>query len=475
MRLKSKLSILLFFLISLLWIGVQAGGLNLNDVGAKATSLGGAFRGLADDWSASFWNPAGIAYLEHSEINVTPYFTSPRPTYLPEVLFGQEENLYEVGFKNGIKWYPDDKNPVRSNFSAFLKLDQLKGLVPGIAFFIPYDIQYAWKLYEPPLGYNPSVSLPSYDHQIDLQVLDFHPTLAKELIADKLSLGAGVSIQFGDCLLRKLFLVPNDSLIPRPYENFPLDAKFQGDGWGVGFNIGLLLKLNPKVKVGVALRSPVEIELSGTSDLQVFLPENESLAQEVAEQSDYPDSLFLGGKLNTSTVDEITFSLPADVGAGVSYQHSEKLMFTFDVSWTNWSRLEELEARFGWEFPFAEGPEIVTLPLKWEDVTRLSLGCEYRPSQKVALRGGYYFEPSPIPDNSLTPLFPDAGDKNGIGFGVELNLGAFGLSYAHQYVDVKEREVKTLVDVNQDSQYDNLPGLYRMDSHASYFSLTYHF
>lgn len=475
MKLKPKLSILLFFLTSLSWIGVQAGGLNLYEVGTKAVSLGGAFRGLADDWSASFWNPAGIAYLEHSQINVTPYLASPRPTYLPEVLFGQEESPYEVGFKNGIKWYPDDKDFLRSDFSIFLKLDQLKGLVPGVAFFIPYDMQYAWSLYEPALGYNPTVSLPAYDHQTDLRILDFHPTLAKELIADKLSLGAGVSIQYGDFLLRKLLLVPNDPLIPRPYENFPMDAKFQGDGWGVGFNIGLLLKLNPKLKVGVALRSPVDIQLSGTSDLQVFLPENESLAQYVAKQSDYPDSLFLGGKLETSVDDEITLSLPADFGAGMSYQYSEKLLFVFDVSWVNWSRLEELKAKFGWEFPFAQAPERVTLPLKWEDVTRFSLGCEYRPSQKVALRGGYYFEPSPIPDNSLTPLFPDIGDKNGINFGVGLNLGPIELSYAHQYVDFKEREVKTLVDVNQDSQFDNLPGLYRMDSHTSYFSLTYHF
>jgi len=145
------------------------------------------------------------------------------------------------------------------------------------------------------------------------------------------------------------------------------------------------------------------------------------------------------------------------------------------VSWVNWSRFEELEASFGWEFPFDEDPEKVGLPLKWDDVTRFSLGCEYRPSEKVALRGGYYFEPSPIPDNSLTPLFPDIGDKNGISFGIGLNLGSFELSYAHQYVDFKERDVKTVADINNDMQLDNLPGLYRMDSHASYFSLSYHF
>lgn len=475
MKPKLKLSLLLFLLVLLSHVGAQAGGLTFSEVGTKATSLGGAFRGLADDWSACYWNPAGIAYLEHSELNITAYASSPRPTYLPEVFFGQDENRYEVGFKNGIKWYPDDKNYLRPNLSAFLKLDQLKSFTPGIAFFIPYDVQYAWKVYEPPPGYNNSVSLPKYDHQTDLMILDFHPTLAKEVIADKLSLGAGVSIQYGDFLLRRLSLVPVDSLIPRPYENFPLDSKFEGDGWGVGLNIGLLLKLTPKLNLGVAFKTPIDIKLSGTTELQVFLPENDNLAQQVAEQSPGLDSLFRGGKLENSIDDEITLSLPADFGAGISYQYSEKLLLLFDVSWVNWSRMEELKGKFGWNYPFDGSLKDATLPLKWEDVTRFSVGCEYKPSQKIALRGGYYFEPSPIPDESFTPLFPDIGDKNGISLGISLHLAPFDLTYAYQYIGFKEREVKNLTDINQDLQYDNLPGIYRMNSHASYFSLSYHF
>jgi long-chain fatty acid transport protein len=477
MKLKLKLSMLLVFLILLPFVGVQAGGLTFSGVGTKAIGMGGAFRGLADDWSASFWNPAGLAYLEQSELNISPYTTSPRPTYLPEVFFGQGENVYEVGFRNGAKWYPDDKNFLNSTFGAFLKLDQLKGYTLGFAFFTPYDVQYAWDVYDPPPGYNNSVSLPGYDYQTDLMVLDFHPTLAKEIIADKLSLGAGISILYGDLLLRKLSLVLTDSLIPRPYENFPMDSKFEGDGWGVGLNLGILFKLTPKVNLGVTVRSPVDITLSGITDLQVFLPDNDSLAQEIKEQAldQGLDSLFLGGSLKNSGNDEITLSLPADFGAGISYQYSEKLMFAFDVSWVNWAGLEELEAKFGWAYPFDGNPESVKIPLKWEDVIRFSAGCEYRLSEKVALRGGYYYEPSPVPDKSLTPLFPDIGDKNGISLGVSLKLHPIEIAYAYQYIDFKERSVKTLADINNDFRFDNLPGVYRMDSHASYFSLSYYF
>ena len=36
-------------------------GLNLNSLGTRALTMGGAFVGLADDFSAVFWNPAGAA------------------------------------------------------------------------------------------------------------------------------------------------------------------------------------------------------------------------------------------------------------------------------------------------------------------------------------------------------------------------------------------------------------------------------
>src|SRR3990172_6214972 len=67
LTIKRKLFIVTFILLLLpqmLW----ASGMSLN-VGAKASALGGAFRGLADDWSAASWNPAGLAYLQKSEAN----------------------------------------------------------------------------------------------------------------------------------------------------------------------------------------------------------------------------------------------------------------------------------------------------------------------------------------------------------------------------------------------------------------------
>ena len=58
-----KLKWILVFVVSVFFLNstVLANGLNLNGFGAKAVAMGGAFVGLADDYTAVFWNPAGIA------------------------------------------------------------------------------------------------------------------------------------------------------------------------------------------------------------------------------------------------------------------------------------------------------------------------------------------------------------------------------------------------------------------------------
>ena len=40
-------------------------------VGARALGMGGAFAGLADDASAAYWNPAGLAYLKTNQFMPT--------------------------------------------------------------------------------------------------------------------------------------------------------------------------------------------------------------------------------------------------------------------------------------------------------------------------------------------------------------------------------------------------------------------
>lgn len=43
---------------------------NEQGFGARARSIGGAYTALADDYSALYWNPAGLGYLQKSQFNL---------------------------------------------------------------------------------------------------------------------------------------------------------------------------------------------------------------------------------------------------------------------------------------------------------------------------------------------------------------------------------------------------------------------
>ncbi|MBN2426674.1 MAG: hypothetical protein JXB44_16745 [Calditrichaceae bacterium] len=71
-------------------------------VGIKATSMGNAFTGLADDYTAIYWNPAGLAQLKKGEFN-TAIFNQKHHT---ESLYGEQTTteqqsytkLHNIGF-----------------------------------------------------------------------------------------------------------------------------------------------------------------------------------------------------------------------------------------------------------------------------------------------------------------------------------------------------------------------------------------
>src|SRR3972149_7235432 len=102
---KRILTSMCIFLLCLLPGLVWASGIAVPGLGDKATSMGGAFRALANDWSAAWWNPAGLAYLETSELTTQLMINAPRPNFTPDINLGG----YGLGYRNGTEWAPDDR------------------------------------------------------------------------------------------------------------------------------------------------------------------------------------------------------------------------------------------------------------------------------------------------------------------------------------------------------------------------------
>jgi long-chain fatty acid transport protein len=470
---KSRFCVVfLFSLVFLLLFNgsvVRGGGFALPGVGSKALSMGTAFRGLADDWSASFWNPAGLAYLPNSEFSFNLYTLNFRPEYTAQIQFGQDDFIYSVGYEDAT-FYPEDRAFFLPSFSGFYRFPQIEGFSGGVAFFVPYKLEAKWDLYDTPLGYDNEIPYPTFDHQTDIIIWDIHPTFAKDFMEGKLSLGAGLSIQRADFNLKRVVLAP--TIFDRPYDYFPVDWDLKTDGWGVGFNVGILYKASPKLQLGFSYRSPVDMDLKGNLDLKIYFPKVISHSWLDGIPREYSNEDF-----------ESTLPLPGDLGIGVAYKPLERLTLTFDVSSTNWSRLDYLDTEdffldlflINDTLWYVLHPDESKLVFEWDDITKFSVGGEYLFGENLCVRGGYFFEDSPIPNSTFSLLFPDVGDKNCFNVGLSYKLNSFEFGYNYELVAYKKREISGIIDQNQDGLFDNLPGKYKMTLHSSCFSLIYRF
>jgi len=474
---------------------INAAGFALSGVGSKAIGMGGAFRGLADDWSAAYWNPAGLTQLEESQVGGMLVFLSPRPEYNPGIRYGG----LDVGYRNGQTVYPHTETNVVPDFSGFIKLDAFENYTVGVAVYVPVGFNSEWDLFNPRAGMDIRNPYPLYDHVGKLKVMDIHPTIARSFMDDKLSLGAGLSIIWGDITFQKTILKPfkiGETYIPVPHQNLLIDTDLEGDGWGYGANFGGLYKFSDKFQIGLSGKLPTTLTLDGTAAQELYTMDNEEFKNILlgnaftAADSARVRGLFGDANLASEPNAEAEFKFPGDIGFGFAAKPNEKITITGEVAITYWSALDSVTIELDGVDPTGAPAENSVIMFLWDDVTRFSLGAEYQVADPFVVRLGYYFDPSPIPDSTFTPLIPDLGDKNSFNIGVALTLGGVEISYNYEYLTFSNRTISELIDVDTDGDegedgvrdedggdgaFDNYPGDYKMDLHASHLSLTYRF
>lgn len=99
------------------------------------------------------------------------------------------------------------------------------------------------------------------------------------------------------------------------------------------------------------------------------------------------------------------------ISAGLSWQISDRVRTVFQVDWINWAdSFDELEvylnngnnASINGVLGTANIYDII--PLRWEDQFVYRLGVEFQATESIALRAGYCYGSSAVPDSTLTPL-----------------------------------------------------------------------
>lgn len=221
------------------------------------------------------------------------------------------------------------------------------------------------------------------DRGISAEVLtfDFNPNVAWK-VSDKLSLGAGMSIQYAAADLKKRVQNPAFELAVG-YANSEIDA----DSLAWGFNIGLMWSPLENLRFGLSYRSQINHNADG--DLTI------------GDAGSF-DKVVVSGDLMTLDA-SATLSAPAWAMATAAWDVNDLLSLYATFRWTNWSSFEELTietnmAGFG-----------DTIQNHWQDAYLFSVGADLRFTNWWTFRAGIGYETSVI-DNPRyrTTIIPDA-------------------------------------------------------------------
>ncbi len=464
MRKACKLGVLIFIGIALITVDVFATGVSLTGIGCRATAFGGAFRAISNDWSAGYWNPAGLVQIQKWQVGTSIEFISPKVNYTPALYNSQNLSvLYAKKIEN------EPKKFIVPSFGIGYKTGKMAF---GFSFFAPFGLGSQWNMFNT-AAYN--ASYPKIEFDDNLTLLDFHPTFAYQ-VTDKLAVGVGVSILSADIRIQMAKLNFSPALASvATYSQLGVafnttnsyllsDAKLKGDGLGFGGNIGVLYKVTKDLHVGVSARYYNDIKLDGSFVVDTYFP-NDLTAQATlsgALQAGYITQAqfgqlivpFSGVKATTlnDTKVKATLPLPMNVGIGFAYYGIQNLTVSMDVDLTQWSAWKVIK------IDMSDGSN-QELTEKWEDAIRVAVALEYKLNQ-LKLRGAFYTENEATIDATLTPSIPDVNRRNTVIAGLGYSLGCFELNLHSELILIGNRTVKTWQLNSTGTGFDNYAGKY---------------
>lgn len=363
---------------------VLGSGFALFETGARATALGSAVVGRADDPSAIFFNPAGITQLPGLQFMGGGTLIVPTTDVITRNAAGQEvKNTVD-----GHVWVPPH---------MYLTYQINNSLWFGFGLFTPFglgtEFDGDW-----PGRFNA--------YKAVIQTLNINPNIAWK-INDQLSVAAGIDIMWFDTEIRNKIPVATEP-----------DQRVFGDSFGFGYNAAIRYQPFDWVALGVSYRS--------------------QMRQDLDLQADFTTPLQQFG-LFRDTGAAAALTLPDHLFMGLTFYPIKDLSLEIGAFWTNWSVFKELTLHY--DTPIAPGQDSVTQVKQWNDTWRIHGGIEYAVTEWLDLRAGYEYDMEPSPDKHVDYLVP-ANDRHLFSFGPGIHWCGWNLDMSYTYLLITDRDVE---------------------------------
>ncbi|HKI00447.1 MAG TPA: outer membrane protein transport protein [Thermoanaerobaculia bacterium] len=400
-----------------------AAGFSAADPGIKAMGLGGAFTARANDPSAGFFNPGGLALLKKGKLTVGLAGLS------------LNESQYQgqaPGIGQGTTGAQEKGWTLPAHAFTAIPLGEKMKL--GVGIYTPFAFKTEWADPGSFAGrfLTTSGALETYDVNANLGLK----------ITPNFGFGAGVIYRSSRFAMGRRVSGVNPAN-GQTVDVGSLDLETDYDT-GIGWDAGFLHKIGERFAWGVSYRSPIDVDYAGAGRLTQISTGNAQLDQ--LNRATLPYDLDL--PLFTS------ISFPETATLGIGFAPTEKTWIEADVTQTGWSRFEGLNVSFPFNSTFSR-----TVQGPWEDALSYRVGAQIEVGGGIQFRVGYGFEESPQPDASLAPLLPDA-ERNILSAG----FGRDWLDIAFQLIAPQTRATAT--------NGDGLNGSYKGNSYQVGISIT---
>jgi len=373
--------------------------------GARAAGMGGAFIAVADDATASSWNPAGLIQLEKPEISVVgSSFYTYEGYDAPTVEFSDTTPSQHVILNFVSVAYPTKSAVFSLNFQHMYTLDA------GVAY-----------KHTASQGSRKVDTTGNYKQRGDIFAIS--PAVAFNIL-DNLSIGLTLNI-FRDDLLwnNRLGSWQKDNVAVtrrgRTTNFITSESRRLDKMKGMNFNIGFLWEATRKLNLGFVFKTPFK-------------------ASFVNERT------FMGSKVGGNKA-YITF--PMSFGLGFAYRFTDNFSMSLDIYRTEWS-----------QFLYEDGStkeSPITLKNPSESTVKpthqLRMGGEYlfiNSNYVIPIRFGGFFDPEP------SEYSPETFWGFSVGSGVTL-LEKVSVDFSYQFrrgSDVSEN----LLDVTGEGVYSTV-------------------
>lgn len=378
---------------------VHANPLDMYGFGARGASLAGAVGADVSDPSAVYYNPAGLARLRGLRVDVGYQYSAP--------------SLRTDGRDNGV----EAAHGITGGVAA-----------PGRVFGLPFALGVAFHIPDARLSQvlTPVQTQPRWElYGVRTQRLFIGAAVAISPLR-WLHLAGGIafmaSTEGGIQIAGRISAtMPDTSALTHT-----VDADLTAVRYA---HFGAQAELGRGVSVGVTYRDEFRLSLGLDATLR---------GQITIGPADNPRSFAIPGAyaLRSRT---LTAFQPRQVTASAAWQINDRWRVGADLTWNQWSRYEDptaaLEVSLDLNIPPGLGVSTPVVPaptprvaLGFRDTLTPRVGISYDAPlgrHSLALRAGYHWDPSPVPDQRGVTTLIDA-DRHVASVGVGLILRALG-------------------------------------------------